>query len=117
VAVLHKIALSLSLYWSINWFDIPMHFFGGALIALITLFFIYDEKFFNFPDKKPVTIFWAALSMTIIVGLGWELWEIFMGFTDVKLDLIDTIADLINDTLGAITAYFYSKNKICQKEN
>jgi hypothetical protein len=117
VAVLHKIALSFSLYWTIWWFDIPMHFLGGALMALITLFIIYDSKFFNFSVKKPIVIFSAAIGMTLIIGLSWELWELYMGFTDVYKDQIDTMADLINDTLGAITVYLYSKNKICQKEN
>lgn len=117
VAVLHKLALSLSLYWSVWWFDIPMHFLGGSLIALITLFVIYDPKFFNFSDKKPVVIFSVALGTTLIIGLSWELWELYMGFTNIYEDRIDTMADLINDTLGAITVYLYSKNKICQKKN
>ena len=117
VAVLHKIALSLSLYWNVWWFDIPMHFMGGALIALITLFFIYDSKFFNFSIKKPIVVFSAALGVTLIIGLGWELWELYMGFTNIYEHQIDTGADLINDTLGAIAVYLYSKNKICQKEN
>ncbi len=117
VAVLHKIALSLSLYWTVWWFDIPMHFLGGALIALITLFFIYDSKFFNFSIRKPIVVFAAALGATLVVGLSWELWELFVGFTDAYKDQVDTIADLINDTLGATVVYLYSKNKICQKEN
>ena len=117
VAVLHKIALSLSLYWTVWWFDIAMHFLGGALIAFITLFFIYDSKFFNFSIRKPIVIFAASLGATLIVGLSWELWELFVGFTDAYKDQVDTIADLINDTLGAIAVYLYSKNKICQKEN
>lgn len=117
VAVLHKIALSLSLYWNVWWFDIPMHFMGGTLMALITLFFIYDSKFFNFSIKKSVVVFFIALGATLIFGLSWELWELYMGFTNIYEDQIDTMADLINDTLGAIAVYLYSKNKICQKEN
>ena len=117
VAVLHKIALSLSLYWNVWWFDIPMHFMGGALIALITLFFLYDSKFFNFSIKNHFIIFSAALSATLIIGLSWELWELFMGFSDIIEDKFDTILDLIMDALGAIAAYLYSKNKICQQKN
>lgn len=117
VAVLHKMALSLSLYWSIVWFDIMMHFLGGALISLITLFFIYDSKFFNFSIKKPIIIFSAAIGMTLIIGLSWELWELYMGFADIFEDRFDTTLDLIMDTLGAIAAYLYSKDKICQKND
>lgn len=117
VAVLHKMALSLSLYWTVIWFDVMMHYLGGALIALITLFFIYDSKFFNFSDKKPVVIFFTAISTTLIIGMGWELWELYMKFADVYEDRFDTGLDLIMDTLGAITVCIYSKNKICQKKD
>lgn len=117
VAILNKIAVSLSLYTTIWWYDIPMHILGGVLIALITLFFIYDAKFFNFSDKKPAVIFASAVGMVLIIGLSWELWELYMGLTNVYTDRIDTAKDLVDDTLGAIAAYLYSKNKICQKEN
>jgi len=55
--------------------------------------------------------------LLLITGLSWELWELYMGFTDIYKDQIDTIADLVNDTLVPIPVYLYSKNKICQKEN
>ena len=86
-------------------------------MALITLFFIYDSKFFNFSIKKPIVIFSAALGATLIIGLSWELWELYVGFTNIYTDTIDTIADLFNDMLGATVVYLYIKNKICQKEN
>ena len=117
VAVLHKIALSLFLYWNVFWFDIMMHFLGGALISLITLFFIYDSKFLNFKIKDKIVIFSIAVGMTLIIGLGWELWELYCGFTDIVEDGADTFLDLIMDILGAIAAYFYSKDKICKMEN
>lgn len=94
-----------------------MHFLGGALIALITLFFIYDPKFFNFSIRKRIVIFSAAIGMTLIIGLGWELWELYMGFADLFEDRFDTGLDLVMDTLGAISVYLYSKNKICQMES
>jgi hypothetical protein len=117
VAVLHKIALSLFLYWNVWWFDIMMHFLGGALISLITLFFIYDSKFFNFKIKNKAIIFCAAVGMTLIIGLGWELWEIYVGFIDIYVDGPDSFLDLIMDVAGAVAVYLYSKEKICKMEN
>jgi len=114
VAVFHKIALSLELYWTVFWFDILMHFLGGALIALIALFFIYDKHFFNFEVKNKFIIFSIAVTSTLIVGLSWELWELYVGFTDIHLDKFDTILDLIMDFLGSLAVYFYSKDKICR---
>ncbi len=117
VAVLHKIALSLFLYWNVWWFDIMMHFLGGALISLITLFFIYDLRFLNFKVKNKIVIFSAAVGMTLIIGLSWELWEIYVGFIDIYVDGPDSFLDLITDVLGAIAAYLYSKEKIWKMEN
>ena len=94
-----------------------MHFWGGALISLITLFFIYDLKFLNFKVKNKIVIFSAAVGMTLIIGLGWELWEIYVGFIDIYVDGPDSFLDLIMDVLGAIAAYLYSKEKIWKMEN
>jgi len=35
VAMLHGVALAFELYWVLPWFDIFMHLFGGATIALL----------------------------------------------------------------------------------
>jgi hypothetical protein len=117
VAVLHKIALSLFLYWNVWWFDVMMHFLGGALISLITLFFIYDLKFLNFKIKNKAVIFGAAIGMTLIIGLSWELWEIYVGLINIYVDGPDSFLDLIMDFFGAIAAYLYSKEKIWKIKN
>jgi hypothetical protein len=117
VAIAHKMALSLYLYWTISWFDILMHFLGGALIALLALFFIYDKKFFHFDIKRPIVIFSIAVGSVLIVGLSWELWELYFGMSDIEIDKWDTVLDLIMDILGAVFAYFYARNKICRMPN
>jgi len=117
VAVLHQTALSLGLYWTVEWLDILMHFLGGVLIALITLLFIYDKKFVSFSNHHPILMFFFALTFVLIIGLAWELWELYMGMSDIKTDAVDSGIDIVMDTIGGVVAYLYSRKKICQTEN
>jgi hypothetical protein len=119
VAFLHKIALSWSLYWSVWWYDIMMHFLGGFLIALIVLLIIARFKIIIL---NPNLIFLLMIGGVSIVGLGWELFEVFFELIDIKTSKLDTILDLVMDVLGAVAAFFYSKkrffkNNILQDSN
>lgn len=106
VAVLHYFATIFSLYWSVDWFDIMMHFLGGLLIGLISLWVFFTSEKIKYPRTK-FAIFSVTIGLVLIVGLGWELWEIFVGFTDVFSDKSDTMMDLVMDTIGAVAAYIY----------
>jgi hypothetical protein len=110
VAGLHLLALKLFLYWTTNWFDIPMHFLGGLLIGLIMVFVCYVSGYFNFPTTHQGSVFAVVLGGVLVVGLAWELWEIFVGLTDVIADQADTILDVIMDMLGGLVALGYAKS-------
>ncbi len=114
VAGLHKLALSYSLYWAIEWFDIPMHFLGGFLIGILALFVFFSSGWISFTKniRDWQMILFITVSSVLIVGLAWELWELFVGFTDLIADRADTILDLIMDTTGAVAAFYYGKGKI-----
>lgn len=116
IAVLHYISLKYYLYWTVYWFDILMHFLGGFLIAIFVVFILYSYS--DFKSLKKHKIFLAALIIgaTLSVGLGWELWEIFVGFTNTLKDLNDTIIDIIMDVLGSIFAIWYSRKIIYERE-
>lgn len=110
VTVMHSLAYKFFLYWTTDWYDILMHFLGGLLIGLIVISFIQrlhlDEEIIN---KK--LLFVSVILAVLVIGLGWELWEIFIGFTNVLKDQVDTIIDLVMDTLGGFFAilYYYFK--------
>jgi hypothetical protein len=106
--LLHKIALSWALYWTISWYDIMMHFLGGFLIALIILLIISRFKIIIF---NPKLIFILMMGGVLIVGLGWELFEIFFELINIKTDKLDTIIDIVMDLLGAVAAFFYSRKR------
>jgi hypothetical protein len=116
VAVLHITALELYLYWTVSWFDILMHFIGGAVIGVATTFVFFTSGYIKYPNDHWVVVLSVTLGAVLIVGLAWELWEVFVGFTDVVNDVNDTIVDLIMDLLGGSVAYLYSKKAIWQKD-
>jgi uncharacterized BrkB/YihY/UPF0761 family membrane protein len=110
VAVLHMIALKFYLYWVIDWFDIPMHFLGSLLIGLIVISFLFRViiRGENFNKKLFIS---AVFLGVMVVGLGWELFELFFGMTDLIKDRADTIMDLIMDAIGSAFSilYYYFK--------
>ena len=112
VAFLHYIALVYSLYWAVSWFDIPMHFLGGFVIGILALYVFYTSGYIKFPSDHQIIIFSVVIAAVLIVGLTWELWELFSGLSDVLEDQADTILDVVMDFLGAIAAYYYGRKKI-----
>ena len=115
VAFFHYLALTFYLYWTVEWFDILMHFLGGALVALLSMFIFYTSGYLNFPKEHFLSVFAMILGSVLLVGLVWELWELFVGFTDVLVDQGDTILDLIMDIIGGIVAFSYGKKYIWLK--
>jgi hypothetical protein len=115
VATLHYLALSMSLYWTVEWFDILMHFLGGATMAFLSLYIFFTSNFLPSISKLKdhrMAVFLIVVFFTLVVGSLWELWEIFFGMSDVMKDKLDTIIDLIMDTLGAVCVYYYAIRKM-----
>lgn len=112
VACMHYAALELYLYWTTDWFDILMHFLGGFLIGLLAVFLFYTSGYVQFPKDHVGSAFAIVLSSVLVVGLGWELWELFLGWTDVLADRGDTILDVIMDTFGGVCAFLYASRHI-----
>jgi hypothetical protein len=113
IAVLHYLALQFFLYWSVWWFDIPMHFLGGLWVALFASWFFFFSGFVyrNVELLGKTKIFLITIASVIVVGVLWEVWEVWADL--VSMDDIgyffDTALDLIMDTLGGIVAFIYAK--------
>ncbi len=92
-------------YW---WWDLLLHSFSGILLGILGFIIVYSLN----KDKKinlhMTPAFIALFSFTFAVSLGvvWELFEYFMdtlfGFNMQKSGLVDTMEDLIVDSLGAL---------------
>ena len=118
----HTLATVRYWYWTIWWFDIPMHFFGGFWAAVVFVWFI--NKYF--PQISQLHNFLssliAILSFVALIGVLWEfaefLFDVFIssgGYAKiVQQDAADTLGDLLFDLLGGLTVaviFLTGKNK------
>jgi hypothetical protein len=58
-------------------------------------------------ETHHVLIVVSTLLGVLVVGLVWELWELFVGFSLVNKDLPDTVLDITMDMVGALLAIGY----------
>ncbi len=112
----HLIALKFSIYWTVEGYDSVMHAFGGFIGSLLVIYAL--QKIGISPQSLPkkIMLFLFVVISVIAVGSIWELWEIFTGMTDPFTDFIDTISDLIMDTIGSIIGFIYYDKKLRSKE-
>jgi len=103
---LNSAAMYFSWYWTLPWFDIPMHFLGGFWAFL---FLNYLYLFTPLGKIASPAIF--LVSGLIFIGLAWEIFEfVFDRIGELGVITIrDSIKDLIFDFLGGGAAYFYLK--------
>ena len=123
VLVVHVIATISGFYYQFGWFDIPMHFFGGYVMAILGLA-LYQKLIVNLESSTDVNSrtkvsklllsFIFVLGLVMIIGVAWEWYEfLFDQFAKLmvtkygvaQMGLPDTMDDLFNDFLGAIAAW------------
>ncbi len=102
LAVTHVIALELFLYWRFLWFDIPMHFLGGVVMALLV---------FTFRDLRLLKKdFWtqcaSVVAFVLFAALVWEVYEILIGIPIEENYAADTLLDLIMGVSGGALGAF-----------
>lgn len=102
LSVIHAIALELYLYWKFWWFDIPMHFLGGVVVALL-VFALYDLKILV--PRSFLTTF-KVLSVVLAVAISWEVYEVMIGIPIESDYIFDTASDLVMGLLGGYVGYF-----------
>jgi hypothetical protein len=100
LAVIHNLAIHLYLYWHIWWLDIPVHAFGGTIVAL-GLFTLRDLKLFpNSGLQLPFVIV-----IVIGVALLWEAYEVAIGLPMLEDYVFDTILDVLMGIGGGIIGF------------
>ncbi len=106
----------IGFYYKFWWWDILLHGISGLALGILGFMIVYalyvEEKI------KAMPFMVALLSFCFAVTLGtiWEIYELaidqILGLT-TQMGLLDTMIDLILDSLGAIVAsvsgYFYVK--------
>lgn len=101
------------------WFDVLLHM-GSALVfgivGFMILYTLYDTNRFV---AQPFLIGLFSFAFAVAIGAVWEIFEFtmdsFFGFNMQKSGLVDTMWDLIVDSIGALIAstvgYYYIKEK------
>lgn len=90
-------------FWTLWWYDIPMHILGGIWAGLFGAWALL------FVDVRPsLRVFLVG---ALVVGAGWEVFEyvFHMGGNPHMSYPIDTLKDLIDDALGGLIGYFIAK--------
>lgn len=101
LAVIHHLAIKLFLYWRLPLFDIPMHIFGGIVVAL-GLYTLRDLRLF--PDKFLTIV--PVVLLVLCVALMWEVFEFFTGIPIAGDYFIDTAIDILMGLAGGVLGYF-----------
>ncbi len=117
LAVVHGAAMRFELYSTYPWFDIPMHFWGGTLIALGSATGLFARVF----RRAPRSLFESSV-LVLVVGVAWEVFEWYAGIAGVvtylatiipdyhTLWVIDTCKDLILDLAGGAVGYAVARS-------
>lgn len=100
-------------YYSIWYFDMPMHFLGGFLSGLIFIF-ILSSKSFTHSSYRALIL--KILLGVLIIGISWEIFEFSANTLFVKnlflVNRLDSISDIFFDLAGGIGAIIYYLKRI-----
>lgn len=103
-------------YW---WWDVLLHSgsaIGFGLIGYVLVFMLFEGDRFAAP---PLALAFLAFSIGVSIGTLWEIFEFAMdrvfGMNMQKSGLVDTMWDLIVNTIGAsigaIAGFYYQRKK------
>ena len=109
LAVLQYFASGGHWYVRFPGFDIFMHILGGVSLALAVYWILVT--FFKRRFKAGKSLFWTLVGCTFGLGIAWEIMEAMNGIAGAPFGTsayyLDTVKDLVNDTLGAIIAAYF----------
>ena len=114
ITFLNYVGIKFYLYWTLKWYDIPVHILFGAWAAFFVLWFVYLSKYLKFSVSKSFkTVFSIVIVSVLIIGTLWEIYEFKLGLTNTSLvDRIDNVKDILDDLIGALFAGLYFIRKI-----
>ena len=96
-----------------------MHFLGGLWVGLTALWFFFFSGYMhkNVNLVRSTKIFLITIASVIVVGVLWEVWELWadLVFVNEAGYFLDTSLDMVMDTLGGIVAFIYAKKHLKNK--
>jgi len=119
LVAIHIVAVISRWYHTYPWIDIPQHFFGGVLAALIFYLITYAyPRFFklnsNFPIPIILVVGWVALLGVLFELMEFSYDSIIFGYLGIgnfpsQLGLRDTIGDLFFDLIGGMSLAIFMR--------
>jgi len=93
-------------YYSIWWFDMPMHFLGGFFVGLVLIWFL---SYKNFSPELSFDLFFKIFLGILLIGIGWEIFEILFNniIAQNSFNILDTVSDICFDASGGLYAILY----------
>ena len=107
IALLHIAALELYFYWTLSWFDVLVHFLAGLWVGLGALWLVFLSGYITRFRLSYHSALFTAFIPIVVLGIGWELFEVWAGIPIEEKYLSDTVVDLSMDILGALSGYIY----------
>lgn len=103
IAVVNALAGINDWFWIYRWLDMPMHFAGGAWLALFGVWWQYSRR--GVSESRFLHILGVCLIFALSIGLLWEAYEAVVSFLTVghMNEIKDTLIDLLFDTMGGVT--------------
>lgn len=106
-------------YYRFWWWDVMLHFIsaiGFACVGFIILYILFQT---NRISSKPIWLAIFSFCFSVSIGALWEIFEFsvdqLLGLNMQKSGLMDTMWDLITNSVGAFIAslagYFYLKGR------
>jgi len=104
VGLIHHNAVTHHWYWSYWWMDVLVHCLGGATIGMGALWLLSALGW----ELDLPRVFLIVVGVTLVVGVGWELFETAAGYFKFERQFPDTFFDLFSDLAGGMSAYVYA---------
>lgn len=109
IAILHILAIKYYWYFYFPWIDLIMHFLGGFWVALALLWIVHFSGAARFDGAGFRYFFYPAIIITLIVAVGWEVFEYIFRLTQMGNNYgRDTVGDILMGLLGAAAASLYT---------
>ena len=120
IFVVNTFAQSFFWYYSIWYFDMPMHFLGGLWSSwfFIWFFCVAPNPFKVSFDIFDLKLFWKIIAFVLVIGILWEFFEFFTNnrIGQEHFSVIDTSSDIFFDLAGGAFGIYYFLRKIMRVE-
>ncbi len=119
ILIVNFLAMKFHWYYSLWYFDMIMHFLGGAWLGLSILWLLFRKEVI--PTHVYSSLFLKVAAGVLIFGIGWEIYEFlvdyFIVFNFSRFNLSDTISDILCDFSGGMVALYFVTHIMSRRIN